>query len=157
MVAEDLGVITSEVEELRIRFDLPGMKVLQFAFDGDHDNPYLPHRHGEHSVVYTGTHDNDTTLGWWELLDEQTRDRVRSCLSDPQEAMPWALIRLAMQSTSRLSVVPAQDVLELGSQSRMNTPGTAQGNWAWQAPASAFDDRLAARIRELVAATDRLG
>ena len=156
LVAEDLGVITPEVEELRVRFDLPGMKVLQFAFDGDDDNPYLPHRHGEHSVVYTGTHDNDTTTGWWQLLDEETRVRVSSWLSDSGEAMPWALIRLALESTSRLCVVPAQDLLELGSQSRMNTPGTAQGNWAWQTPAGAFDDRLAARMRELVAATDRL-
>ena len=157
LVAEDLGVITSEVEELRTRFGLPGMKVLQFAFDGDRDNPYLPRHHGEHSVVYTGTHDNDTTEGWWELVDEQTRDRVRSALSEPEEAMPWALIRLAMQSTARLSVVPAQDILGLSSESRMNTPGTAQGNWAWQAPAGAFDAHLATRIRELVAATDRLG
>lgn len=157
LVAEDLGVITPEVEELRIRSGLPGMKVLQFAFDGDPDNPYLPRRHGEHSVVYTGTHDNDTTLGWWELSDEQTRERVRPWLSDPEEAMPWALIRLAMESTARLSVVPAQDFLSLGSESRMNTPGTAQGNWAWQAPAGAFDDELAARIRQLVEATDRLG
>ncbi len=155
LVAEDLGVITSEVDALRIGFDLPGMKVLQFAFDGDTDNPYLPRHHGEHSVVYTGTHDNDTTVGWWEEQDEQTRDRVRSNLSDPEESMPWALIRLAMQSTARLSVVPAQDILGLGSQSRMNTPGTPQGNWTWQAPAGAFDARLAARVRELVAATDR--
>ncbi len=157
LVAEDLGVITPEVEELRIRFALPGMKVLQFAFDGDRDNLYLPGHHGEHSVVYTGTHDNDTTAGWWDLLDEETRDRVRSCLPDPEEAMPWALIRLAMRSTARLSVVPAQDILGLGSQSRMNTPGTPEGNWGWQAPAGAFDAHLATKIRELVAATDRLG
>ena len=149
LVAEDLGVITAEVEELLVRFDLPGMKVLQFAFDGERDNPYLPRHHGEHSVVYTGTHDNDTTVGWWEQSDEETRDRVRSCLSDPEEAMPWALIRLAMQSTARLSVVPAQDLLGLGSESRMNTPGTSQGNWAWQAPAGAFDADLATRIHEL--------
>ncbi len=77
-MAEDLGVITPEVEELRDRFGLPGMKVLQFAFNGDADNPYLPDRHGEHSVVYTGTHDNDTTVGWWAALDEESRDRVRS-------------------------------------------------------------------------------
>jgi 4-alpha-glucanotransferase len=156
LVAEDLGVITPEVEELRIRFGLPGMKVLQFAFDGNPDNPYLPRHHGEQSVVYTGTHDNDTTVGWWHLLDEQTRDRVRSSLADPDKAMPWALIRLALESTARLAVVPAQDLLGLGSESRMNTPGTARGNWAWQAPAGAFDDDLAATVHADVAATHRL-
>jgi 4-alpha-glucanotransferase len=156
LVAEDLGVITTEVDELRVRFGLPGMKVLQFAFDGDLDNVYLPRHHGEQSVVYTGTHDNDTTLGWWELSDERTREQVRSCLADPDEPMPWALIRLALASPARLGVVPAQDLLGLGSGSRMNTPGTADGNWAWQAPAGAFDDALAARLRTLVEATDRL-
>jgi 4-alpha-glucanotransferase len=156
LVAEDLGVITTEVDELRVRFGLPGMKVLQFAFDGDLDNVYLPRHHGEQSVVYTGTHDNDTTLGWWELSDERTHEQVRSHLADPDEPMPWALIRLALASTARLGVVPAQDLLGLGSGSRMNTPGTADGNWAWRAPAGAFDDALAARLRALVEATDRL-
>jgi 4-alpha-glucanotransferase len=156
LVAEDLGVITPEVEELRDRFGLPGMKVLQFAFDGNPDNPYLPHRHGERSVVYTGTHDNDTTVGWWNQLDDHTRDRVRSSLLDPDEAMPWALVRLGLASTARLTVVPAQDLLGLGSESRMNTPGTALGNWGWQAPAGAFDGDLAARVRALVAEADRL-
>ena len=94
-MAEDLGVITPEVDALRTEFGLPGMKVLQFAFDGSADNPYLPERHGEQSVVYTGTHDNDTTLGWWTSLDEATRERVRSYQADPDEPMPWALIRLA--------------------------------------------------------------
>ena len=155
LVAEDLGVITPEVDELRLRFGLPGMKVLQFAFDGDRDNLHLPQNHGEHNVVYTGTHDNDTTVGWWASLDEDTRDRVRSRLSDPAEAMPWALIRLAMESTARLSIIPAQDVLGLGSQNRMNTPGTDRGNWTWQALAGVFDDQLAERIRELVESTNR--
>ena len=157
LVAEDLGVITPPVEELRLKFGLPGMKVLQFAFDGDPGNPYLPGHHGEQSVVYTGTHDNDTTVGWWHGLDEQTRDRARSCLADPEEPMPWALARLALASTAQLAVIPAQDLLGLGSETRMNTPGTDQGNWAWQAPADAFDGDLAARIRALVSAADRLG
>ncbi len=156
LVAEDLGVITPPVEELRTRFGLPGMKVLQFAFDGDPDNAYLPAHHGEQHVVYTGTHDNDTTLGWWRLADESTRQQVRSLLADPDEPMPWALVRLALGSTARLSVVPAQDLLGLGSESRMNTPGTATGNGTWRAPAGAFDDRLAARVRTLVADADRL-
>ena len=156
LVAEDLGVITPEVDELRTRFGLPGMKVLQFAFDGDADNLHLPRQHEEQGVAYTGTHDNDTTLGWWQQLDDEVRDQVRSHLSDPDEPMPWALIRLALQSSARLAVVPAQDILELGNEARMNTPGTAGDNWAWRAPAGAFDDDLATRVRELVAATDRL-
>lgn len=156
LVAEDLGVITRDVEALRLRFELPGMKVLQFAFHGEADNPHLPRNHGERNVVYTGTHDNDTTVGWWASLDRLSRHRVRSSLSDPTEAMPWALIRLAMESTARLSVIPAQDLLGLGSESRMNTPGTDEGNWSWQAPAGVFDADLAERTRELVAATNRL-
>jgi 4-alpha-glucanotransferase len=160
LVAEDLGVITPEVEALRTRFGLPGMKILQFAFDGNADNPYLPDRHGEQSVVYTGTHDNDTTVGWWQELDGPTRERVRSCLADcgldPDEEMPWPLIRLALGSTARLAVIPAQDLLGLGSESRMNTPGTDEGNWAWQAGPGAFDDDLAARFRALVEGSDRL-
>ncbi len=157
LVAEDLGVITPEVEALRTRYDLPGMTILQFAFDGDADNKYLPTHHGERSVVYTGTHDNDTTVGWWRLLDEQTRDQVRACLSDPDEAMPWSLVRLALGSRARLAVIPAQDLLGLGSESRMNTPGTAEGNWSWRASAGAFDADLAARLRALVVSADRLG
>ncbi len=156
LVAEDLGVITPEVDELRTRFGLPGMKVLQFAFDGSDDNPYLPPFHGERSVVYTGTHDNDTTVGWWDALDEPTRDQVRRWLPDPDEPMPWALVRLALASTARLAVVPAQDLLGLGAESRMNTPGTDRGNWGWRAPAGAFDDDLAARVRALVADAGRL-
>jgi 4-alpha-glucanotransferase len=157
LVAEDLGVITPEVEHLRDSFGLPGMKILQFAFDGSPDNPYLPPNHGELSVVYTGTHDNDTTAGWWAELDESTRSLVRQHLPDPDEPMPWALIHLALASTARLAVVPAQDLLGLDSGSRMNTPGTDEGNWRWQAPAGAFDAELAARLRAAVQATDRLG
>ncbi|HET7682109.1 MAG TPA: 4-alpha-glucanotransferase [Marmoricola sp.] len=155
LVAEDLGVITPEVDALRKRFDLPGMKVLQFAFDGDPENPYLPAQHGTRSVVYTGTHDNDTTLGWWEHADDETRAVVRAHLADPDEEMPWALVRLALASTARLAVVPAQDLLALPGSSRMNTPGTDEGNWSWQAPAGAFDDALAERLRQLVEGAGR--
>jgi 4-alpha-glucanotransferase len=155
LVAEDLGVITPEVDALRTEFGLPGMKVLQFAFDGSSENPYLPERHGEQSVVYTGTHDNDTTTGWWTESDQRTRDLVLATVP-VREEMPWALIRLALSSTARLAVVPAQDLLGLDSGSRMNTPGTDEGNWAWQAEPGVFDGRLAARFRELVAEYDRL-
>jgi 4-alpha-glucanotransferase len=148
LVAEDLGVITEEVEELRDRFGLPGMKVLQFAFNGDDDNPYLPERHGRQAVVYTGTHDNDTTMGWWAEQDAATRRRTREH-TGPAD-MPWALIATAMASSAQLAVVPAQDLLGLGSDSRMNTPGSASGNWRWQAGEELFDAAIADRLRALV-------
>ncbi len=157
LVAEDLGVITPEVTALRDRFRLPGMKILQFAYNDDPDNPYLPKSHGELNVVYTGTHDNDTTLGWWEGVDATTRRKVLAAVPDPAEPMPWALVRLALSSTARLVVVPAQDLLELGTQSRMNVPGVADGNWGWQAETGSFDQALSRRVHAMVAAADRLG
>ncbi len=132
------------------------MKVLQFAFDGNADNAYLPEHHEELSVVYTGTHDNDTTLGWWAEQPAEVRRAVVEHLLDPTEPMPWALVRLAMASVATLAVVPAQDLLGLGSESRMNTPGTATGNWSWQAFEDDFDDGLATRLRELVEEHRRL-
>lgn len=164
LVAEDLGVITPQVDALRERHALPGMKVLQFAFDGDPDNPYLPERHGRDAVVYTGTHDNDTTVGWWDDSDAATHARVREAVGEaalvPEvvrtEGQPWPLVALALASTAQLAVVPAQDLLALGSGARMNTPGVRDGNWAWQAPVGSFDARLAARLRALVAASERL-
>ena len=156
LVAEDLGTITPEVEELRRAFGLPGMKVLQFAFDGDPDNFYLPEHHEPLGVVYTGTHDNDTTLGWWAGLSKDDHRLVAESVPDATEPMPWALISAAMASQARLAVIPAQDLLGLGSSSRMNVPGTASGNWSWQAEPGAFDDALAARLRRLVELYDRL-
>jgi 4-alpha-glucanotransferase len=131
------------------------MRVLQFAFDGDPRNPHLPAHHEEWSVVYTGTHDNDTTLGWWRTLPDDIRDLVRSVLPDPDEDLPWALVRLVHSSRARLAVVPAQDLLGLGSDARMNTPGVPDGNWSWQAAEGAFTDALAARLRETVRASGR--
>lgn len=132
LVAEDLGVITPEVEALRRRFQFPGMKILQFAFDGGPDNPYLPHNYERTSVVYTGTHDNDTTLGWFESRDENGKQAVRDYLGHSTDPMPWPVIRTALASVSCLAMVPLQDILSLGSVHRMNTPGTGQGNWNWQ-------------------------
>ena len=156
LVAEDLGVITQEVDHLRLEFGLPGMKVLQFAFDGDPDNFYLLEQHVPNSVVYTGTHDNDTTLGWWQALDDHARAYVAEHLPATDEPMPWALVEAAFASVARLAVVPAQDLLELGSEARMNTPGTEAGNWAWQAQDGDFDEALARRLRTLVERWDRL-
>ncbi len=130
LVAEDLGVITPEVNALRREAGLPGMKILQFAFDGDSENPYLPHHHAGDFVVYTGTHDNDTTLGWFHGLDEGVKKRVTDYLG--MEPMPWPMIRGAMNSVAGMAVVPLQDILALDGTHRMNRPGKREGNWCWQ-------------------------
>lgn len=142
-VAEDLGIITPDVEALRCEFALPGMRVLQFAFDGSPDNPYLPHRHTRDSVVYTGTHDNDTTLGWYRGLDAATREFVAYVLRARPDDMPGALVHAALASVADLAVVPVADLLGLGSEARINVPGTVQGNWRWQLPAGALTAALA--------------
>ena len=129
LVAEDLGIITSAVDDLRRQFSLPGMKVLQFAFDGDSGNHHLPHSHSADMIVYTGTHDNDTTLSWYQLADDATRDRVRRYLECSDNDMPWPLIRSAMMSSAQTAIFPMQDLLGLGTGHRMNTPGTVEGNW----------------------------
>ncbi len=149
ILAEDLGVITDDVIALRKRFGLPGMRVLQFAFSGEEDNPHLPHMHEQDSVVYTGTHDNDTTLGWYCSLDPETRRRVDSLLRAVPGSMPEALIREALGSVGRLAVIPAQDLLALGSQARLNTPGTVAGNWSWRLPAGALTPELARHFARL--------
>ncbi len=156
LVAENLGIITPAVEALRRRFALPGMLVLQFAFDGDGANPYLPHNHEALNVVYTGTHDNDTTRGWFEALDEPTREHVLDYLGAPGEAMPWPLVRAALASVARLAVIPMQDLLELDSSHRMNRPGTTVGNWSWQCQPGQLTAELAARLRALFGTYGRL-
>jgi 4-alpha-glucanotransferase len=137
LVAEDLGIITAEVDALRNKYHLPGMKILHFAFGGEEDNPYLPHHIEENSVVYTGTHDNDTTVGWYNSLDESQRGHLHAYLqssrSSPDEVdMPNDLIELALGSKSQLAIIPMQDILALDSNHRMNTPGTSSGNWHWR-------------------------
>jgi 4-alpha-glucanotransferase len=133
LVAEDLGVITPDVEQLRDRFHLPGMKILQFAFDGNPDNPYLPANiHGPDWVVYTGTHDNPTCLGWWAGLDERTRRQVEEVVGGPVHAPGWQLLELGLRSEASLVVVPLQDLLHLDDRARFNTPGTCEGNWGWR-------------------------
>ena len=132
LVAEDLGVITDDVHALRDGLGLPGMRVLQFAFDGGPDNPHRPEHHPEWSVAYTGTHDNDTTLGWWRSLDEDERDAVRWALEMTGVTMPAPLIDAALGSRARLAIIPFQDLLARGSEARMNVPGSCQGNWMWR-------------------------
>lgn len=142
-LAEDLGVITSDVRALRREIGLPGMAVLQFAFDGDPANTFLPHNLQPDTVVYTGTHDNNTTLGWWRDLPDEERHPVRIYLRSDGRDISWELIRLAWSSVARVAIAPLQDVLILGSEGRMNTPGLAKGNWRWRvAPSHSVADRM---------------
>lgn len=150
LLAEDLGDIDAEVLALRDSLGLPGMKVLQFAFGGGSDHAFLPHNYDPHCVVYTGTHDNDTTLGWWLTAQEGWRDHVRRYLARDGHDVVWDLIRLAMASVADMAVMPMQDVLSLDSGARMNRPSVAEGNWAWRVREEAFHPNLAARLRELV-------
>ncbi len=135
LVAEDLGIITPEVDALRLKYQLPGMKILQFAFSGEQDNPYLPHNIDANSVVYTGTHDNDTTIGWHSSMDEHQRGHVHHHLqveTPEHEEVLEKLVVMALESEAELAIIPMQDLLALDGSHRMNTPGTASGNWHWR-------------------------
>ncbi|MCH8476111.1 MAG: 4-alpha-glucanotransferase [Opitutales bacterium] len=132
IIAEDLGTITPEVRELLADTGLPGMAVLQFAFGDESDNLYLPHQHVPNQVVYTGTHDNDTTRGWYEKAPEKCRDHVRRYLRVSGDEIAWDFIRTAYRSVCRLAIVPFPDLLSLDSSGRLNTPGTSEGNWQWR-------------------------
>jgi 4-alpha-glucanotransferase len=156
IVAEDLGLITDDVVALRKGFGLPGMRVLQFAFSGESDNPHLPHMHEHDSVVYTGTHDNDTTLGWYRSLNEETRRCVDSMLRVAPDSMPDALMRAALGSVAQLAVIPAQDLMGLGSEARLNTPGTVLNNWHWHLPVGALTPELARHFVQLNGSYGRL-
>jgi 4-alpha-glucanotransferase len=136
IIAEDLGIITAKVHALRKRFALPGMRVLQFAFGGAPEDRFLPHNYHRETVVYTGTHDNDTTRGWYATIDEKERDFVRRYLARDGSDIAWDLIRLAWGSVADWALVPMQDVLDLGSEARMNFPGRAAGNWGWRCTAA---------------------
>jgi len=132
LIAEDLGLLTPATLELRDDTGLPGMAVLQFAFGGDADNLYLPHNQRANTVVYPGTHDNDTTLGWYATADEKTRDHVRRYLRVNGRELGWDFIRAAYGCVANLAILPLPDLLGLGSTARFNTPGTNQGNWTWR-------------------------
>jgi len=142
IAAEDLGLITPEVTALLDAFGLPGMKVLHFAFDGSEDNPYLPGNFSANSIIYTGTHDNDTTLGWFAGLGEEEIDRIAEHADLNGDAMPWPLIHVAIESDARLAVIPMQDLLSLGGETRFNTPGTVNGNWQWRMQPGAATDTI---------------
>ena len=132
LIAEDLGLLSPEVISLREATGLPGMAVLQFAFGGGSDNLYLPHNLAANTVVYPGTHDNDTTRGWYENTDEKTRDHVRRYFRISGREISWDFVRIAYASVANLAVIPLQDLLGLGAEARFNTPGRCQGNWTWR-------------------------
>jgi len=150
IIAEDLGIITDEVTELRKKYGFPGMVILQFAFDSGPDNPYLPHNHHEDSVVYTGTHDNDTTVGWFNSLAGPQQQHVLEYLGHPADAMPWPLIESAYASVARQAIIPLQDALGFGQEHRMNVPGTSEGNWGWRFQWESVPRGLAERLAEMV-------
>ena len=157
-IAEDLGLITPDVEELRNRFGLPGMRVLQFAFDGSSNNPHLPNNYAHNTVVYTGTHDNPTTRGWFETLPYQQRQNVWNCLKRPAgvsaDAAP-ALIEVAWGSLAGLAIAPLQDLLNSDSDARMNQPGQAEGNWRWRCTAAMLTEAVWQWLRDLTLASNR--
>ncbi len=151
IIAEDLGVITPEVEKLRDELGFPGMKVLQFAFDSDADNLYLPHNYRDSNcVVYTGTHDNDTTLGWFFSPEVAAEAKVRACryAHGSGGEVPWDFLRMALGSVAQTAIIPMQDVLGFGTDCRMNTPSTCEGNWRWRCAERFLTDALAARLRD---------
>ncbi len=152
LIAEDLGVITPDVDELRDRLGLPGMKILQFAFDGNSDNYYLPHSlENPNCIYYTGTHDNNTLNGWYygNEISDDTRRYIREYLGlDQDNAMHWRMLKVVLRSTARLSVVPVQDIIGFGEGDRMNTPGTSEGNWIWRLEEGDLRDDLAAALKE---------
>jgi 4-alpha-glucanotransferase len=151
VVAEDLGLITPPVVRLRRDLGYPGMVVLQFGLGRGPSNPHLPRNHEEQAVVYTGTHDNDTARGWWESL---SADRQASTLLDPADPA-WSLLETAWRSRAALAVAPLQDVLGLGSEARMNLPGTNEGNWQWRFDPDALTEELAHRLGDLTRRTGR--
>ena len=160
LVAEDLGLITKEVDELRLKLGFPGMRVMQFGFNDKGAHIHLPHQYTPGTVAYTGTHDNDTTQGWWDHASAVEQKALEAYVGQPamsgKSASPvWQMIRAVESSVAQLAVVPVQDLFALGSKARMNTPAVAQGNWSWRAQEGVWSAELAAKLAALVDVTDR--
>ena len=154
VVAEDLGSITPDVEELLKETGLPGMRVLQFGLPSG-DSTHAPHRMTRRMVCYTGTHDNDTSAAWFESLPEESKRRVRSYIGEDED-VAWAMVRAASTSVAGWSILPVQDVLSLGGEARMNTPAQSEGNWAWRLSPGALREEASQRLRELTEISGRL-
>lgn len=149
VIAEDLGVMTPDVEELRDGFNLPGMKILEFAFDSSEANDYIPHNYNKNCIVYTGTHDNDTVVGWFRQASETDRRLVLDYLNCGENDIHWSFVRLALSSVAYTAIIPMQDLLGLDSDCRMNLPGTLGNNWKWRAREGDFSAELAERLAAL--------
>lgn len=156
IVAEDLGLIDDDVRDLQRRACLPGMAILQFAFGGGASSAYLPHNLRHETVCYTGTHDNNTTLGWWQAADERTRDHVRRYFGVDGHDAAWTLIRAALASVCDRAVLPLQDILGLAGDGRMNVPASGAGNWSWRFTEGQFTPQHATRLRSLLTLYDRI-
>jgi 4-alpha-glucanotransferase len=155
LVAEDLGMITAEVDALRLELGFSGMKVMRFGFGDPGAHIHLPHRVVPNTVIYTGTHDNDTTQGWWNTATPQEREGLDAYVGPVDGRPAWPLIRSVFASVAEIALAPAQDLLELGSEARMNTPAVPEGNWSWRAPQGSWSPELAARLAALTLVTDR--
>ncbi len=156
IIAEDLGVITPDVEALRDRYDFPGMRILQFGFTADTSSEFQPHHYIQNTVAYTGTHDNETMRGWFTNLDENTKSWVLAYFKSDVENIVDDMVRAIIASVADTAIVPMQDVLDLGNEARMNQPGVLGGNWHWRAPASAFTPEAAAKLKRLAKLYDRI-
>jgi 4-alpha-glucanotransferase len=148
IIAEDLGVITPDVVDLRDSFGLPGMRILQFGFGEGPKDPFLPHHYTQNCVVYTGTHDNDTARGWYERVPEEDKDFCRRYLARDGRDISWDMIRAAWGSVAVFALAPLQDFLSLGNEARMNYPGNPSGNWQWRMPPASLSPELLSRIKE---------
>ena len=149
VIAEDLGSMTPEVENLRDMFGFPGMRILQYAFGGDSYSRDLPHNYIQNCVAYTGTHDNDTTVGWYKKVPKNVKSHCRKYLASNGLDIHWDTIHAIFASVADIAIVPAQDVLGLDSKARMNTPATASGNWQWRLHENALTDKVADKLRDL--------
>jgi len=156
IIAEDLGIITPEVTALRDEFNLPGMKILQFGFEGDPQHEFLPHNYPRRCVAYTGTHDNDTSKGWYDSAPEGARAFCQRYLRSDGRDISWDMIRALWASVAEWVVVPLQDVFGMGSEARMNYPGTLENNWRWRFTEKQLSQELATRLRDLSFLYDRM-
>ena len=156
--AEDLGIITPEVEKLRDTLGFPGMKILQFGFDGTGESTFLPHQLSTRNCIcYTGTHDNDTTCGWYEHTNEQNKDKVRRYMNTDASSVSWDFIRTCLGTIAKYAIFPVQDMLKLGSEHRMNTPGTATGNWEFRYRSGLLDEGMAKGLKQMTELFGRWG